>query len=247
MIGVRSAPRFWFWSHDIQPDQVAGLDMPGMRLRRLANYRRGREATRRFAALYHDDDGALAPSHSWLIDVEAERAVAQGSRAASITVDVEPESGSVGFTVVLESQPRPGRAIYADLTADELTELLDGTRAVLDVDTYLRDGSRCFAVIVEPAEADGSVFFPALNPGDIRTTLGPRGVVPTRARAFNAGPAGWQVAVIGEHVRGTSWSVLVDIDADDVSEKLEHLQAYPLDLDAVGHGLSVRFAAVAAK
>jgi hypothetical protein len=41
--------------------------------------------------------------------------------------------------------------------------------------------------------------------------------------------------------------VLVDIDADDVSERLEHLQAYPLDLDAVGHGMSVRFASVAAK
>jgi hypothetical protein len=40
--------------------------------------------------------------------------------------------------------------------------------------------------------------------------------------------------------------VLVDVDADDVSARLEHLQAYPLDLDAVGHGLSVRFALVAA-
>ncbi len=29
--------------------------MPGMRLRRLANYRRGPEGTRRFAALYYDD------------------------------------------------------------------------------------------------------------------------------------------------------------------------------------------------
>ena len=34
--------------------------MPGMRLRRLANYRRGPEATRRLAALYYDDDG---PGH----------------------------------------------------------------------------------------------------------------------------------------------------------------------------------------
>ena len=67
-----SPPRFWFWSHDIQPDQVADLNMPGMRLLRLAGYRRGPEATRRFAARYHDDDGALAPSHTWLIDVDAD-------------------------------------------------------------------------------------------------------------------------------------------------------------------------------
>jgi hypothetical protein len=250
MIGVRSAPRFWFWSHDIQPDQVAGLDMPGMRLRRLANYRRGREATRRFAALYHDDDGALAPSHTWLVDVDAATAGAQGSRAASITVDVDPGSGNVGFTLVLEAQPHPGRAVHADLTVDELTQLLDGTPVVVDFATYLRGGLRCFAVIVEPAEptgAAGSVFFPALRPDKVRSTLGPRGVVPTKARAFNVGPVGWQLAVVGEHVRGTSWSVLVDVDGDDVSEKLEHLHAYPLDLDAAGHGLSVRFAVVAAK
>jgi len=40
--------------------------------------------------------------------------------------------------------------------------------------------------------------------------------------------------------------VLVDIDADDVSAQLEHLHAYPSDLDAVGHALGVRFAVVAA-
>jgi hypothetical protein len=244
---MRRAPRFWFWSHDIQPDQVAGLDMPGMRLRRLVNYRRGREATRRFAALYHDDDGALAPSRSWLIDVDAARAIGHGSRAASITVDVDPATGDAAFTVVMELQPRPGRTLHADLTAGALTDLLSGGSRVVDFATYLRGESRCFAAIVEPSDTGGSIFFPALNPKDLRPTLGPRGVLPTMARAYNMGPAGWQVAVIGEHARGTSWSVLVDVDADDVSEKLEHLQAYPLDLDAAGHGLSVRFSVVAAK
>jgi hypothetical protein len=86
-----------------------------------------------------------------------------------------------------------------------------------------------------------------LSPDQIRPTLGPRGVIPTKARAFHEGPTGWRLAVIAEHARGTSWSVLVDIDADDVSERLEHLQAYPLDLDAVGHGMSGRFTSVAAK
>lgn len=244
---MRSAPRFWFWSHDIQPDQVAGLDMPGMRLLRLINYRRGRDAVRRFAALYHDDDGTLAPAHTWLIDVDAATAAAQGERAASITVDADPDGAGAAFTVVLDAQPRPGRAVYADLAAGEVAELLDGTKTVLDFATYIRHESRCYAVIVEPAAGDGSVFVPAMNPADVRPALGPRGVVPLKARAYNDGPTGWRVSVIGEHARGVSWSVLVDIDADDVSEKLEHLQAYPLDLDAAGHGLGVRFAVVAAK
>jgi hypothetical protein len=108
------------------------------------------------------------------------------------------------------------------------------------------DGSRCFAAIVEPSEGRGSVFSPSLNPEEVRTTLALRGVIPTRARAYHEGPAGWRLAGIAERVRGTSWSVLVDVDADDVSQRLEQLHAYPLDLDAVGHGLSVRFTLVAA-
>jgi hypothetical protein len=32
MAVIRSKPRLWFWSRDIEPDQVAGLAMPGMRL-----------------------------------------------------------------------------------------------------------------------------------------------------------------------------------------------------------------------
>jgi hypothetical protein len=216
-----------------------------MRLRRLANYRRGPEATRRLAALYYDDDGALAPSHTWLIDVDAATAAAHGPRAASLSVDVE--SGAVGFTLVLEAHQHPGRAVYTDLAADDFSALINGDHTVVDLATYVRDGSRCFAAIVEPSEGDGSVFFPSLSPEQIRPTLGPRGVIPTKVRAYHVGPAGWRLALIAEHARGTAWSVLVDIDADDVSERLEHLQAYPLDLDAVGHGMGVRYSAIAAK
>jgi hypothetical protein len=37
---MRSKPHYWFWSHDIEPNQIDGLTMPGMRLQRLVNYRR---------------------------------------------------------------------------------------------------------------------------------------------------------------------------------------------------------------
>jgi hypothetical protein len=52
--------------------------------------------------------------------------------------------------------------------------------------------------------------------------------------------------MVGERARGTGWSVHVDVDANDVSQRLERQHGYPLDLDAVGHGLSVRFALIAA-
>ncbi len=117
MAVIRSKPRSWFWARDIEPDQVAGLAMPGMRLQRLVSYRRGAQADRRFAAFYYDDDGATAPS---------------------------------------------------------------------------------------------------------------------------------RLAVAGERSNGTGWSVHVDVDADDVARRLEQQHGYPLDLDAVGPGLSVRFAVIAA-
>jgi hypothetical protein len=170
LIGVRSAPRWWFWSHDIEPHQVADL--------------------------------------------------------------------------------HPGRAVQTDLTADELTALIDGGQTVVDLATYLRDGSRCFAAIVEPGDSGGCLFFPSLSPDEVRPTLGPRGVLPTRVRPYHVGPAGWRLAASAERGRGTAWSVVVVVDVDDVDDvsgHLEKLRAYPLDLDAVGHGLSVRFALVAAK
>ena len=58
--------------------------------------------------------------------------------------------------------------------------------------------------------------------------------------------AGWRLAVAGERSSGTAWSVHVDVDADDVARRLEQQHGYPLDMDAIGHGLSVRFAVIAA-
>ena len=245
MPAIGPAPRWWFWSHDIQPDQIAGLAMPGMRLRRLMSYRRGTQAARRFAALYYDDDGAIAASPSRLIDVAAATAAAHGPRAVSVSVDVVPDSGTVRYTLVLEDQPAPARAFHTDLDTAGVTALVDGDHAIVDVATYQRDGTRCFAAIVEPRVGQGSVFVSALRGDEVRTTLRGLGVLPVRARAYHS-PAGWRLAVVGERASGTGWSVHVDVDADDVSQRLERQHGYPLDLDAVGHGLSVRFALIAA-
>ncbi|BBX62908.1 hypothetical protein MSAS_20820 [Mycobacterium saskatchewanense] len=243
---VRPAPRYWFWSHDIRPDQVAGLAMPGMRLQRLVSYRRGAPASRRFAALYWDDDGAIAaPSRTWLVDADAAAAAAAGPRAAGVSVDVVPGSGEARFTLILEPQPDPARTFHPDLSPAAVAELIDAGHTVVDLATYLRGGTRVFAAIVELRTGHHTSFFPALSHADVRRTLGPPGVLPTRVRAYHS-PAGWRLAIVGERIRGTAWSVHVDLDGDDVSSRLEQHRAYPLDLDAVGHGLSVRFAVVAA-
>jgi hypothetical protein len=245
MAAIGPAPRSWFWSHDIQPDQIAGLSMPGMRLRRLMSYRRGAQADRRFAAFYYDDDGAVASTRSWLIDVDAATAAAHGPRAVSVSIDVAPDSGAARYTLVLESQPVADRAFHTGLDTAGVTALLDGDHAVVDIAGYQRDGTRCFAAIVEPRAGAGSVFVPALRGEEVRATLRGLGVLPVRARAYHS-PAGWRLDVVGERARGTGWSVHVDVDADDVAQRLERQHGYPLDLDAIGHGLSVRFALIAA-
>jgi hypothetical protein len=242
---TRPQPRYWFWSHDIQPDQIADLAMPGMRLQRLVNYRRGAEAERRFAALYYDDEGAIAPSRTWLVDVDADTAVARAAQAVSVSVDVAPGSQEVRFTLILDAQANPVRTLHTELDAATLAALLDGDHAVLDLATYQRDEKRCYAAIIEPRIGHSSMFFPELSRDQVRHTLRPVGMMATRARAYHT-PVGWRLAVVGERAIGTAWSVHADVDGDDVAQRLEQQHGYPLDLDAVGHGLSVRFAVIAA-
>jgi hypothetical protein len=243
--GIAPAPRWWFWSHDIQPGQIADLAMPGMRLRRLISYRRGAEAARRFAAFYYDDDGATASSRSWLIDVDAATAAAHGPKAVTVSVDVVPASGTARYTLVLDDQPSAARAFHTDLDTAGVAALLDGDHAIVDLAGYQRDGARYFAAIVEPRPGQGSVFFPALRSDEVRASLRAQGVMAVRARAYHS-PVGWRLDVVGERVSGMGWSVHADVSADDVAHRLERQHGYPLDLDAVGHGLSVRFALVAA-
>jgi len=124
--------------------------MPGMRLRRLVSYRRGPESTRRFAALYHDDDrGARAVAH--LAD-RCRRRNRRRARVASHLAECGCRTRQRCRRVL--AGPRcaahSGRAVHPDLMADELTAVLDGNQVVVDLATYLRDGSRRFAAIVEP-------------------------------------------------------------------------------------------------
>lgn len=180
---------------------MADLAMPGMRMQRLSSYRRGPEATRRFAALYYDDGAIAGSSRSWLVDADADAATAaaHGGRAAGVSVDVVPGGGEVRFTLILDPHPNPDRTLRTDLSADALTALLDGDHAVVDFDTYLRDGTRVFAAVIERRADQGSSLFPGLAQDAVRTTLGPRGVLPTRVRTYHS-PVGWRAAVVGEHV-----------------------------------------------
>jgi hypothetical protein len=160
-----------------------------------------------------------------------------------VSVDVAPGADGACFTLILDAQANPTRTLHTDLEAAAVMALLDGDHAVADLATYQRDEKRCYTVIVEPRVGYGSMFFPELSREQVRNTLRPVGMMATRARAYHS-PVGWRLAIVGERATGTAWSV--HVDGDDVAQRLEQQHGYALDLDAVGHGLSVRFALIAA-
>ena len=96
---MKKPPETWFWSHDIKPDQIDTVVMPGTRLTRLSSY--GKGAARRFAALVYKEPG---PARSYALDLDAAQLAARlrdtGARAVSITAS-EADDGSPRFSVVL--------------------------------------------------------------------------------------------------------------------------------------------------
>jgi hypothetical protein len=79
---------------------MADLAMPGMRLQRLVNYRRAEQAARRFAALYYDDDGAIAPSGGWIVDADDVSSRLEQRRAYPLDLDAVGHGLSVRFALV---------------------------------------------------------------------------------------------------------------------------------------------------
>ena len=62
---------------------------------------------------------------------------------------------------------------------------------MVDLATYGRGGTRCFAVLFESRMDQGSIFFAALSQHQMRSALRSRGALHTRARAYHS-PAGWR-------------------------------------------------------
>src|SRR6266581_2183075 len=96
---ARKPPETWFWSHDIQSNQVNSVVMPGMRLVRLSSY--GKGSGRRFAALVYKEHGA---ERTYAVDLDAAALEARlrdtGARPVGITASAD--AGPPKFSVVLE-------------------------------------------------------------------------------------------------------------------------------------------------
>jgi hypothetical protein len=235
----RKPPDAWFWSHDIQLDQIDSVVMPGMRLARLASY--GTDERRRFAALIYQEAG---PERRYALDLDAGALAAKladtGARAVSITSIVI--AGAPRFTVVLETGPGPLSRVHVDLDAAGVAGLLDDHHTIADLTTYVAAGARKYAVIVEEREGP-AWFFTGVTAHELDAKLLPLGAQLTRIRPYTSGTRR-ELAAVAEKARATRWAWYADLDGDAVARNLESNDAYPYDLDASRDDRGVRFAVV---
>lgn len=234
---ARKPPDSWFWSHDIEPDQIKSVAMPGSRLLRLSSY--GHGAARRFAALLYQEAGS---PRTWALDLDPAALaakLAEGARAVGITVDALDDGPR--FSVVLETGPGPVSAVHTDLDEAGVRALLDGHHAIADLATYVAAGVRKYAVIVEEREVQA--WFLTGSSQDIDSKLLSTGAQLTRVRG-----RGRELAAVAEKAgKSQRWAWYADQTGDGVAKQLESNDAYPIDLDATRDERGTRFTVVMVK
>jgi hypothetical protein len=144
---VNKPPETWFWSHDIKPNQIDSVLMPGTRLARLSSY--GVGAGRRFAALVYKEPG---PERSYALDLDVQALAARlrdgGARPVAITASAA-EDDPARFSLVLETGPGPLSSAHVDLDEAGVRSLIDDQHCIADLATYTSGDERKFAVIIE--------------------------------------------------------------------------------------------------
>jgi hypothetical protein len=223
---VHSRQFGWLWSHDIRPDQVGCLAAPGRRLIRLSSY--GSGSARRFAALLYDGDES-----AYRLDLDS-TALGTCAGASAVTADDEGR-----FSVVLGDAPS---TVYADLDEEAAHALTAGGRRITDLATYLVDGARRYAVVLDTRTGPGWLLT-NLTGRQLNGRLRRLHAVPVRLRA-HPGDAEPRFSAVAEPDDGGSWFWYADLDADRVAHRLEAKRAYPVDLDAIRRAVGVRFTVV---
>lgn len=239
-MAARKPPESWFWSHDIKPDQIDSVLMPGMRLVRLSSY--GTGGSRRFAALVFKEPG---PERAYALDLDAAALAARvrdtGARPVGITVETRAGAAPL-FSVVLETGPGPLSSVHVDLDEAEARALLDDHHGIADLATYVVAGVRRYAVIVEERPGP-SWLFTGVTAHQLDAKLVELDATLVRLRAHTEGGR-QEFAAVAERSRLTGWAWYADLDPDAVARNLESNSAYPFDLDATRGDRGVRFTVV---
>ena len=238
MIAGKS-PETWYWSHDIESDQIDDVVVPGMNLMRLSSY--GTDSHRRFAALIFKDSGL---DHGYVLDLDAAaiEILLRETNARPVTITVDISGPQRRFSLVLHKEPGPPSSVYLDLDEASVRKLLDRYHGISDFVTYVADRVRKYAVILE--ERSGSSWFLTdLTEHELDARLAELGARLLRVRAY-VEDGQRRFAAIAEQPGPGEWAWYTGIDADAVASKLDANNAYPFDLDATRDERGVRFTVV---
>ena len=232
-------PESWLWSHDIAPDYIDDVLMPGWHLTRLSSY--GTGTNRRFAAIVYRQPGIEG---HYLRDVTAAeldgKIAATNARPVSITAvetDDQPR-----FTLALQQGSEPETKVLTGLDEAGLNQLINGRQHIADLTSYVSAGVRRYAVIVEERPGP-SLIFSRVTAKELDAQLRKHNVTPVRIRGFSEGGVRYFTAV-AERLDTGKWAWYDDVDGDTVAGKLESNNAYPFDLDAYRTGQGVRYTVV---
>lgn len=248
-LSSKKPPESWFWSHDIEPDQIAEtLVVPGARMVRLASY--GEGARLRFVNLIYKEPGS---PHTWLLGLDA---AAVGHKLTEsgghpVSIDAYLDAGGVRrYAVVTGQGPAPLTSLHVDLDEAGVRQLLEGGHRIVDFTTYLADGARRYAVIMEEHRAPGAAgaspsppsrwWLTGLEARQLDEKVLSLGARLWRVRGYTEGGARRYAAVL-EKATGGRWAWYADLDGDAVARKLEENHAYPVDIDPVREARPVRF------
>lgn len=240
---VRDPPESWFWSHDIEPRYFGDIVTHGTRMQRLSSYGKGER--RRFAAVVFGEPGA---ERSYMIDIDAATVEAQlrdlresGSRPVAITVNADDSPHR--FSLLLEKDRVPATNLHIDLDEASVRNLLDSRHGLADFVTYVVDGARKYAVIVEE-RSEPSWLLAHVTAQELDAKLAALDTTLFRLRSYIEDGQRLFAAVVEKSnvCKGVWW--YADIDADTVARQLDRHNAYPIDLDATRNEQGVRFTVV---
>lgn len=212
----RKLPEAWSWSHDIKSDQIDSLTMPGWHLMRLSSY--GKDNHRRFAAVVFKEPG---PEPSYVLDLDAAAIEARlretGAQPVAITVGAD--GSQPRFSLVLQNGLGRLSSLHVDLDEAGVNGLFDDDHSIADFVTYVVDGVRKYAVILEE-QPGPSWFFTDVTAHELDAQLAQLGADLLRVRAY-VEEGQKKFAAVAERSNVGKWAWYANLDADAVASKLD--------------------------
>jgi len=232
-------PESWLWSHDITPDYIDDVLMPGMHLARLSSY--GADKNRRFAAIVYREPGIEG---HYLRDVPAAELASKitGMAARPISITAAEIEGQLRFSLALQKGSEPKTKVLTGLDEAGLSQLANDQQRIADFTTYVDGGMRKYAAIVEERPGP-SMILTRVTAEELDAQLRKHNATPLRIRGFSENGVRYFTAV-AERLDAGKWAWYDAIDGDTVGSKLEKHNAYPFDLEAYRTGQGVRFTVV---